>query len=272
MSDKSADSGQHALRERLKTLVEGISKTLEAGEYVDSAVTDTLVSTLQQYKERTGGNDMLHALLNPDADSAQASMLPRKDGLLDHVTFPPFRDLSDHYDPSLLYHKWSGRDTLTHARHWCFLATITSVITFPRTIAFCTTMYGEKTQVPFYPEDKQDERDLHNLTPRMRPGTTLAILYAERKQFFDGSAGIRVETPRVCMVFDQPLNELVATASTLMARADGTETPAQKERHIPLGNGERDLLLSLAGLSRRTAKEFRKCVGWTNLPPFRLRK
>ncbi|GIQ84281.1 dynein heavy chain [Kipferlia bialata] len=75
MSDKSADSGQHALRERLKTLVEGISKTLEAGEYVDSAVTDTLVSTLQQYKERTGGNDMLHALLNPDADSAQASMV-----------------------------------------------------------------------------------------------------------------------------------------------------------------------------------------------------
>jgi len=151
-----------------------------------------------------------------EVDKDQLHYCPSKEALLNHVTFPCFRDVTDENDPSMVY--YSGWDTgviVTVQRHWCFIGQVVNVM--PRLMRFRTfvkTRFGETTSIAFYLDNDQ------KLPCEIKPGFTLCILYAERKTFLDQSTGIRQEDTEVCWAFRAPFDEVQAEAQSLLKNVD----------------------------------------------------
>ncbi|GIQ80021.1 hypothetical protein KIPB_000744 [Kipferlia bialata] len=108
-------------------------------------------------------------------------------------------------------------------------------------------------------------QSLKRLAPTLKEGYTLAVLYGERKTFMDMTEGIRCETPDTCVVFRAPLNEVMTTATQLVAEADKGVEDAES---VPscLSTAEKSTLLRLAGIGRR---HFQGWYSAETLPPFK---
>jgi MYND finger len=72
---------------------------------------------------------------------------------------------------------------------------------------------------------------------QLRPGNTLAILYAERKTYMDGTDGVRQEDLDAVWVFKAPLAIVQEEVKKLLALADAGEGDVE---HICFGCGEAD--------------------------------
>jgi hypothetical protein len=114
--------------------------------------------------------------------------------LSDEDNFPPWDHLPDPSYPSPFYHAQgpTGRGGTGHPfppkRHWCSLSHIVQSDGFLRYRCIVKDDFGMKTAVAFYPDDYSGF-DFSTL----RPGHTLAIMYAHQHYFMDGTSGVRVE-------------------------------------------------------------------------------
>eukprot|EP00397_Hematodinium_sp_SG-2012_P057228 GEMP01071326.1.p1 GENE.GEMP01071326.1~~GEMP01071326.1.p1 ORF type:complete len:251 (+),score=45.52 GEMP01071326.1:83-835(+) len=149
-------------------------------------------------------------------------------GLRNHAVFPPFSMMSDERDPDFRFFNASiYKNDVLHlgtTRHWCFLGEITHMLTLGRLRLFTRTKFGEEVGVHFHLDSAQLPW-LRCLAGLMIPpenisvGNTLAILYAERHQFLDGSVGIRQETVNNVYVFRASLPTLIEESAARATNA-----------------------------------------------------
>jgi len=135
-------------------------------------------------------------------------------GLANHITYPPFRRLSDEYQPSGLYYRGWDSGILQPAIHWCFVGEIIADVLPPvmSSVTTLRTRFGEEMIVAWYTDNGV-------LPANMKKGNTLCILYAERKQFLDGRNGIRQESIGHAYVFPCTYEQLRAETHHLWRNA-----------------------------------------------------
>lgn len=96
--------------------------------------------------------------------------------LRDEETFPPFSELPEDWN------------LLSASRHWCFLGEIVTYDFFGRLVIHVHDRAGQKLLVALYTDDRGV-----SIRDSCKPGHTVAILYAQQRNFLDGSIGVRVE-------------------------------------------------------------------------------
>ena len=73
-------------------------------------------------------------------------------------------------------------------RHWCFIAEITADASIFRPVFLVRDRDGKETRIALY----LDDTSLYD--PRnYKVGNTICVMYAFKKQFADGTSGVRVE-------------------------------------------------------------------------------
>jgi hypothetical protein len=137
--------------------------------------------------------------------------------LRNHLTFPSFEMMSEYDDPSMLYYEMGGMG-FQPARHWATLIEITHDLTFARPGCCGLNQFGERISVHFYHDN--DEKPVSFKWSQLKPGNTLAIMYPEKKQFLDGTEGIREESLDSCYIFNSSLKNVQDEAQRLMHAAD----------------------------------------------------
>lgn len=99
-----------------------------------------------------------------------------RSNLRNTTTFPSFADMPHE------------TEQVRPGRHWCFLGEIESMDYFARLVLHVHDQAGRTLPIAFYTEDSGAL--IHG---SCRPGYTVAVLYAQRRDFMDGSLGVRVE-------------------------------------------------------------------------------
>jgi hypothetical protein len=121
---------------------------------------------------------------------------PRLADLRKQGAFPSFDDLPEDNDVDLEYVDTTDGFNYGPRKHWCFLAEIVNVQTFLRLILTVKDRAGQITRLMFYTPSRGGE-----VPPsQLRPGYTVAVLYAEQHAFLDMSVGIRHEKPTALKV------------------------------------------------------------------------
>lgn len=92
------------------------------------------------------------------------------------TTFPPFSGVPHETDAVLA------------GRHWCFFGEIQSLDYYSRLVLHVHDRDGHKLPIAFYTEDKGTL-----VRGDCKAGYTVAVLYARRHNFRDGSWGVRIE-------------------------------------------------------------------------------
>ena len=144
----------------------------------------------------------------------------------DSTAFPVADRLPDYHDPWGEYH--SEKDgMLTPVRHWCFLGQILDVNTFMRprvTVAPWPNPGGGEINFknPSHTITVHFHHERSTIPTTfawkdLKPGRTIAILYAKRKRMMDGSTGIRQEHLDSVFVFRASLSMLVRFGEMLMS-------------------------------------------------------
>lgn len=96
--------------------------------------------------------------------------------LRDEETFPPFSELPGDWNlPSA-------------SQHWCFLGEIETYDFIARLVIHVRDRAGQKLPVALYTDDRGAL-----IRDSCKPGHTVAILYAQQRNFLDGSTGVRIE-------------------------------------------------------------------------------
>ncbi|RYP41927.1 hypothetical protein DL767_000664 [Monosporascus sp. MG133] len=103
--------------------------------------------------------------------------------------FPTFGGLPGENDVNLAFYDIVDGFILTPRKHWCFLAEIIDVGLFLRVRLIVRDKAGTTVPVAFHTED----RGTGFAPSQLRPGHTVAILYAEQHDFLDLTTGIRQE-------------------------------------------------------------------------------
>jgi hypothetical protein len=101
--------------------------------------------------------------------------------------FPPFRSLPDIYENENTYYI-QGQVSDEPLMHWYFLGEITANASVVRPVFHVRDREGKVVVVGLYLDDKS----LYKASD-YKVGNTICIMYAKRKQFLDGTVGIRVE-------------------------------------------------------------------------------
>lgn len=159
---------------------------------------------------------------NPDSDDYDWKYFKKcliNVALKNHLTFPSFEFLSDYDEPSTVYHDYDDPSgIIAPLRHWVFLMEIDEEISLIRPGFLGWSQFGEYLPVHFYHE--KEVKPTTFSWPDIKSGHTLAILYAEKKSFLDGTQGIRQENLDSCFVFKAPLQMVQDEASKLLNSAD----------------------------------------------------
>ena len=137
-------------------------------------------------------------------------------------SFPSFADLPHENELDLTYYKEAGDDSFAPSRHWVLFGEITSNDAFMRPEVRLRTLSGEQgVNVIWYLDNGEENptRGFHPIKDR-RLGATLAIMYAHRKMFMDGTEGIRQESLAACYTFMAPLAVVRVEADKLLRGAD----------------------------------------------------
>lgn len=79
----------------------------------------------------------------------------------------------------------------TYNIHWCFIGEITTNASLVRPVYHVKDRDGKTTIVALY-----FDNDVPFDRAKWKVGYTVCVMYAERKQFLDGSEGVRVEEPK----------------------------------------------------------------------------
>ena len=113
--------------------------------------------------------------------------------LQDNLSFPKWADCPLDEGVDKVWEKYyTGFDTgtLSAKRHWCFIGEIEQFTTFSRPCVVVRDKAGKQIVVAYYLKmGETPSLDFGEFVP----GRTIAILYPERHQFLDGTAGIRIE-------------------------------------------------------------------------------
>ena len=125
----------------------------------------------------------------------------------EHLAYPTFDILSDYNEPSMDFYTGWDSGCLTPSRNWCYMADIIMDGVHIRPSAIVMDSAGEEHLVCFYLDDAKSG---DTIAEAMKPGYTLALLFAERKTFMDLQEGIRVEDTTSAKVFKAPLEEVMA--------------------------------------------------------------
>ncbi|KAK6336449.1 hypothetical protein TWF696_002002 [Orbilia brochopaga] len=139
------------------------------------------------------------------------------------TTFPAFEDLPGDNDISLDY--WDTVEGFSYhpRRHWCFLSEIVDVQSLIRLQFFVKDKNGREVPIFFYTDGRGSELD----PARIRPGFTVAVLYAEQHGFLDFSVGIRHENPTSMKIFPVSLDKLLVLSDKIQkyaAEVNGVRT------------------------------------------------
>jgi hypothetical protein len=137
--------------------------------------------------------------------------------LRDALSFPSFASCPYEHIKSEPYFLIPDDGVYGPARHWCFLGEITDTVTQIRLRLWVQDKAGESAiPIAFHldrdrpmfrliePEEVEVKMDHPNVAlPLVRKGNTIAVLYAQRHPFFDGTTGLRIEDADFVQVHDQ---------------------------------------------------------------------
>ncbi|KAJ7123853.1 hypothetical protein C8R43DRAFT_42000 [Mycena crocata] len=140
------------------------------------------------------------------------------------------------------YKAYSTTEDSAPHHHWCFLGEIVkdedAVV---RLILGVKDSAGEYIRVAFY-FDNDAEFDYRSV----KLGSTIAVMYAERHNFLDGSYGLRLEHPKFVKIFPCGLETLLRINDDIES-----ETPVDSAQKCKgCGNEEHPDKLSLSRCSR----------------------
>ncbi|KAJ6523332.1 hypothetical protein B0H19DRAFT_1276983 [Mycena capillaripes] len=128
---------------------------------------------------------------------------------------PKFFPAYEHCAP---YKAYSPKEEIQPLHHWCYLGEIVQDKSSPSRVALVVKdKDGECIQVVF--QFNQNE------TFDAKIGFTLAVMYAERHEFVDGSYGFRLEYPNFAKIFPCTLDTLLRINDDIES-----ETPADSSQ------------------------------------------
>lgn len=105
-------------------------------------------------------------------------------------TFPTFASLPGDSYIDLAFYDTADGFSFMPRKHWCFLAEITDVEQLIRVKLTVRDKAGATLPVAFYPDGRGT---VFAPWQQLRPGYTVAILYAHQHDFLDFTRGIRQE-------------------------------------------------------------------------------
>ena len=126
--------------------------------------------------------------------------------LQDGQAFPSFVECPHRNDVPYTYYRENEDGVYCPIRHWCFLGEITHRVVFNRLCLWVKDRRGQEVSANFH-LDSDRAPMFRTFTPGMsnfpnhpnipqsltEEGNTIAILYAQRHNFMDGSIGFRIE-------------------------------------------------------------------------------
>jgi hypothetical protein len=132
---------------------------------------------------------------------------PSLTSLRDPLPFPSFESCPHENYVSQPYFRLQ-RGVYTASRHWCFLGEITDTTTMIRLRLWVRDKDGESMiPIAFHLDAGKgsgfrvimpDDVEVKNIHPNLpdqliKKGNTIAVLYAQQHNFFDGTIGLRIE-------------------------------------------------------------------------------
>ncbi|KAJ7472182.1 hypothetical protein FB451DRAFT_315416 [Mycena latifolia] len=102
------------------------------------------------------------------------------------------------------YKAYSPNEDNPPHHHWCYLAEIVKDGSFARVVLGVQDKDGEYIRVAFY-----FDNDATFDRKSVKIGYTIAVLYAEMHNFFDGTYGLRLEHPKFVKIFPCSLETLL---------------------------------------------------------------
>lgn len=157
-------------------------------------------------------NDNYDYYDDDDDEEVSSEKCPIKLALRNHISFPSFELMTELDDPSTVYYDLEYRGG--PKRHWATVLQIKDNISFVRPGIIGVNQFGEEVLVHFYHDNDQFPNTF--LWDDLQEENTLAILYPEKKTFFDGSEGIREENLDSCFIFKANLKDLQEEAQKLL--------------------------------------------------------
>ncbi|KAJ7449995.1 hypothetical protein B0H11DRAFT_1743343, partial [Mycena galericulata] len=101
------------------------------------------------------------------------------------------------------------------SHHWCYLGEIVEDESSPiRVVLGVKDKDGEYVRVAFYFDDRKSF-DYKNV----KIGSTIAVMYAEKHYFLDGSYGLRLEHPKFVKIFPCGLKTLLRISDDIESEA-----------------------------------------------------
>ncbi|KAJ3016333.1 UNVERIFIED_CONTAM: hypothetical protein HDU68_012253, partial [Siphonaria sp. JEL0065] len=133
------------------------------------------------------------------------------------LQLPTYADLPLHDTPDEIFLSTQrGTNDLTPIRHYCFLAQIQQVsfIDRPR-ITICTDATTGSTAII---ESNSRSSPTTFSWPDLKPGNTIAILYATKRILSDGTLGIRQDDLSKVYIFRAQVSAVVSYATKLTCK------------------------------------------------------
>ncbi|PLB49277.1 hypothetical protein P170DRAFT_509858 [Aspergillus steynii IBT 23096] len=148
----------------------------------------------------------------PHRSTPQAHPPPAYANLRDNKICPRFNALPSAEDLDLRYYA-EGEVGYAPKKHWCLLVEIVAIERFTRVLLRARDKNNTPVVVAFYTDDKGRTLD----TPALKVGNTVAIMYAARHFFLDGSLGVRVEEGEMVKVFPTSLENLLRLSEEIQS-------------------------------------------------------
>ncbi|KAG1788485.1 uncharacterized protein HD556DRAFT_1245130 [Suillus plorans] len=123
--------------------------------------------------------------------------------LRNNINFPTFSDLPHEYHVDPTYYV-EGPYRIVPRQHWCFLGEIVGSYGLFRVLLRVKDKGGQVVTIGLYTDDRG-----HTLTPQIKQGHTVAVLYGEQHGFLDMTVGIRVEEPSIIKIIPCSLEQLL---------------------------------------------------------------
>lgn len=184
------------------------------------------------------GYSPLETFYSPHArgiDEAKAKKCSCELALRNHITFPSFELMVKNEGmlvernpdkiltrlSKLYYASKAKKDNFEPLRHWATLVQITEDLTSKENDIICCSVYnqfGERFDVHFFPH-KGEEPETFKWS-QMKPGSTMAILYPEKKPFLNLRWGIKQNDLDTVFIFDTSLKKVQDEAERLLQSAD----------------------------------------------------
>ncbi|KAF8665034.1 hypothetical protein AX16_000646 [Volvariella volvacea WC 439] len=135
--------------------------------------------------------------------------------LRDKNAFPPFLALPDDpaygHDPNY-YDVDPDTDESLPFRHWCFLGEIVKDIDPPSKLSYTVRdVEGYEVEVRFNVRG----REFKQVIAKCKPGSTLAVMYAEHRVYSNNYVGIELEELDWTVVLPQKLDEVLEIGDRL---------------------------------------------------------